>query len=165
MIGKRANGMSKPIVLTAGDPLLNTAHFRPYRSIVERRVVPFTPGPDQKQTMEIVTPWGETLTARAGDLLVSEVKNPNDYWPVRADIFDETYIIIRPGYCIKRGLVHLAPLVEFTDGDEEAEVTVYSLEGPITVRAGDFYLARGVKGEIWVVPKSKVEEIMVPADE
>ena len=157
--------MSDPISITSDDPRLESLHFRAYQSIVERRVIAFAPEPGKKQTLEIVTPWGETLTARAGDLLVSEVRQPDDYWPVRADIFDETYIITRPGYCIKRGMVHLAPMVELTGGDENAEVTVHSLEDSTTVRAGDFYLARGVKGEIWAFPREKVESILTPADE
>jgi len=156
--------MSDSISITSDDPRLESLQFRAYQSIVERRVVAFVPEPGKKQTLEIVTPWGETLTASAGDLLVSEAKQSDDYWPVRPDIFDETYIITRPGYCIKRGLVHLAPLVELTDGDEDAEVTVHSLEDSTTVRAGDFYLARGVKGEIWAYPREKVETILTPAE-
>lgn len=157
--------MSEPISITSDDPRLKSLNFHAYRSIVERRVIAFTPEPGKKQTMEIATPWGETLTASAGDLLVSEVKSPDDYWPVRSDIFDETYIITRPGFCIKRGLVELAPLVELTGGDEDAQVTVHSLEGHTTVRAGDFYLARGVQGEIWAFPREKVESIMAPVGE
>lgn len=157
--------MSKTISIRSDDPRLDSLHFHSYRSIVERRVIAFVPQADKKQTMEIVTPWGETLNAHAGDLLVSEVKTPDDYWPVRADIFDETYIITRPGYCIKRAHVQLVPLVELTGGDEEAQVTVHSLEGPVTVRAGDFYLARGVKGEIWAYPRDKAESLLALAEE
>jgi hypothetical protein len=43
-------------------------------------------------------------------------------------------------------------------------VTVETMEGPVTVRAGDFYLAKGVQGEIWPYPKEKVENALVPAD-
>ncbi|MDO8753843.1 MAG: hypothetical protein Q7J80_08110, partial [Anaerolineales bacterium] len=68
----------------------------------------------------------------------------------------------RPGFCIKRGLTLLVPMVDVTGGDADREVTVYSLEGPTTVRAGDFHLARGVKGEIWAFPSEKVREIMIP---
>lgn len=157
--------MSENISIRSDDPRLDSLHFHPYRSIVERRVIAFTPEAGKKQTMEIVTPWGETLTAHAGDLLVSEVKAPDDYWPVRADIFDESYIITRPGFCIKRAHVHLAPLADLTGGDEDAEVTVHSFEGPVTVRAGDFYLARGVKGEIWAYPRDKAESLLALAEE
>ena len=157
--------MSDPISITSDDPRLKSLHFRAYRSIVERRVRTFIPEPGKKQSMEIATPWGETLTASAGDLLVSEVKTPDDYWPVRSDIFDETYIITHPGFCIKRGLVELVPLVDLTGGDEDAQVIVHSLEDRTTVRAGDFYLARGVKGEIWAYPRQKVEIVLTAADE
>jgi len=40
---------------------------------------------------------------------------------------------------------------------------VQTFEGPVTVRAGDFLLAKGVKGEIWPYPKEKAAEIMKPA--
>lgn len=156
--------MSDPISIKAGDPRLNSLHFKPYRSIAERRVITFTPEPDQTQTMQIVTPWGETLTAHAGDLLISEVKTPEDYWPVRADIFDESYIITRPGFCIKRAHVQLVPLEDLT-GNEDAQVTVHSFEGPVTVRAGDFFLARGLKGEIWAYPRDKAQALLALADE
>jgi hypothetical protein len=43
-------------------------------------------------------------------------------------------------------------------------VTIHTLEGVDTVRAGDFFLAKGVKGEIWPYPKAKAAEIMRPAD-
>jgi hypothetical protein len=40
---------------------------------------------------------------------------------------------------------------------------VHTFEGAVTVRAGDFFLAKGVKGEIWPFPKEKVAEMMKPA--
>jgi hypothetical protein len=43
-------------------------------------------------------------------------------------------------------------------------VTVVTLEGDETVRAGDFYLAKGIKGEIWPYPKEKVKDVMMPVD-
>jgi hypothetical protein len=61
-------------------------------------------------------------------------------------------------------LTELVPLVDVTGGDENEMVTVYTLEGPETVRAGDFYLARGIYGEIWTYPKEKVQSVMKPAD-
>ena len=133
-------------------------HYRISKQIT--RVQAFAPRADEKQTMDLLTPWGETLTASAGDYIVSEIDTPNDQWPVRADIFEATYIITRPGYCTKHGAVHLVPMVDLTDGDEDAQVVVHSLEGPVTVRAGDFFLARGVKGEIWPYPKDKVDKVM-----
>jgi len=113
--------------------------------------------------MEINTPWGSQLTARKGDFLVSEVETPNDYWPIDPVIFEESYVIIRPGYCVKKAITLLVPLTDLTR-DPERKVTVVSLEGPETVRAGDFYLAKGIKGEIWPYPKEKINDVMVPAD-
>ena len=156
--------MSEPIVITADDSILNTLNFRPYRSKVERRVVPFMPGPGESQSMEITTPWGAQLTAKSGDFLISELETPSDYWPIDAVIFEESYAIIRPGYCVKRALTHLVPLTDVTSGDPDRLVTVVSLEGSETVRAGDFCLARGVKGEIWPYPKEKIDDVMMPAD-
>src|SRR6266540_4553428 len=152
--------MSDPLLITSADPILSRLNFKPYRSKVERRVVPFLPGPREAQTLEINTPWGTQLTARKGDFLVSEVASPNDYWPVDPVIFEESYVIIRPGYCVKKAITLLAPLTEITD-DPERKVTVVSLEGSETVRAGDFYLAKGIKGEIWPYPKDKITDVMV----
>lgn len=155
--------MNEPIVITSDDPILNTMNFKPFRSTVERRVIPFMPMPNEVQTMDIKTPWGAILTAKSGDFLISELEKPNDFWPIDATIFEESYILVRPGYCVKKAVTLLVPLIDFTDGDPEAMVTVVSLEGAETVRAGDFYLAKGVKGEVWSYPKDKIEHVMMPA--
>ena len=156
--------MSKPIVITSDDPVLHTLNFKPYRSKVERRVIPFMPAPIEIQVMDIKTPWGAVLTATSGDFLISELEKPNDFWPIDAAIFEESYMLIRPGYCIKKAVTLLAPLTELTHNDPDVTVTIVSLEGSEDVRAGDFYLAKGVKGEIWAYPKDKVEHVMMPAD-
>jgi hypothetical protein len=155
--------MKESVILMSDDPILNSLNFKPYRNMVSRRVVPFVPEIDQPQTMEVTTPWGSKLTAKKGDLLVSELDKPDDMWPIDAYIFDETYIIIAPGICVKRAITMLVPLTEITGGDEDQMVVVHTLEGPVTVRAGDFLLAKGVKGEIWPYPKAKAAEIMKPA--
>lgn len=155
--------MSKPLLITSRDPILESLHFRPYRSKVERRVVPFFPAPHEPQSMEINTPWGTQITARKGDFLVSEVNSPEDRWPIDAVIFEESYVITRPGYCAKKAVTLLVPLTDIT-GDPDREVTVETLEGNETVRAGDFFLAKGIRGEIWPYPKDKVDEVMMPAD-
>lgn len=157
--------MKEPIVITSADPLLKSLPFKPFRSKVERRVIPFMPTPGEAQSMEIKTPWGATLTAKRGDFLVSEVDKPDDYWPIDASIFEESYVLIRPGYCVKKAVTLLTPLTEVTNGDPDAPVTVVTLEGTETVRAGDFYLAKGVKGEVWPYPKEKIEQVMMPADD
>ena len=155
--------MRAPIVISSDDSILRTLNFKPYRSKVERRVIPFLPAPGEPQSMEVSTPWGAQLTAKFGDFLVSEVDTPSDYWPIDPQIFEESYVIIRPGYCIKKALTLLVPLTDIT-GDPEREVTISSLEGPETVKAGDFYLAKGIKGEVWPYPKEKVADVMLPAD-
>ena len=155
--------MSNLLTITSDDSILSTLKFKPYRSKVERRVVPFLPGPGEPQSLEINTPWGTQLTARKGDFLVSEVDTPSDYWPIDPVIFEESYILSRPGYCVKKAVTLLVPLTDITS-DPDKEVTVVSLEGPITVRAGDFYLAKGIKGEIWPYPKEKINDVMVPAE-
>ena len=155
--------MRAPIVICSDDSILRTLNFKPYRSKVERRVIPFLPPPGEPQSMEVSTPWGAQLTAKFGDFLVSEVDTPSDYWPIDPVIFEESYVIIRPGYCVKKALTLLVPLTDIT-GDPEREVTIISLEGPETVKAGDFYLAKGIKGEVWPYPKEKVADVMLPAD-
>ena len=155
--------MTQPLVITSDHPILESLSFKPYRSTVERRVLPFLPAPDEAQTMAIKTPWGAELTAHRGDFLVSEVEAPNDYWPVDPAIFEESYVIIRPGYCVKKAVTLLAPLTDVT-GDPDQQVTVVTLEGEVTVKAGDFYLARGVKGEVWPYPKEKIGEMMMPVE-
>ena len=158
------NVMSEPLTVTANDSILKTLNFKPYRSKVERRVIPFLPGPDEPQTMEINTPWGTQLTARKGDFLISEVDTPNDYWSIDPAIFEESYAIVRPGYCVKKAITLLAPLIDLTDGDPDRLVTVITMEGAETVRAGDFWLAKGVKGEIWPYPREKINDVMAPAE-
>jgi len=156
--------MNDPIVIASDDPILESLNFRPYRSRVERRVIPFVPALDKPQTMLVNTPWGAQLTANRGDFLVSEVENPHDFWPVDPSIFEESYVLLRPGYCVKKAVTLLVPLTDLTNGDSDKSVTVVSLEGSETVRAGDFYLAKGIKGEIWAYPKDKINEVMTPAD-
>jgi len=156
--------MNSPIMLTDKDEIIKRLDFKPYRSIVERQVERFSPAPNEPQNIEITTPWGESLTANAGDYIVSELDTPPaDRWPVEANIFEKTYMFTRPGFCTKRALTYLVPLVDVTEGDSEQRVAVHTLEGVVTVKAGDFYLALGVTGEIWPYPKDKVENVMTPA--
>ena len=164
MVESKKNIMSEIITVTSDDPALESLAFKPYRSKVERRVIPFFPDPGEPQTMDVKTPWGAVLTAKKGDFLVSEIDQPDDYWPIDPVIFEDSYILTRPGYCAKNAITLLVPLTDITNGDEDQEVTVVSLEGPQTVRAGDFFLAKGIKGEVWPYPKEKVNEVMTPAE-
>ena len=156
--------MTKHIELTALHPILDRLNFKPYKSIVERHFELFSPKNGEPDRVEIPTPWGESLTAKAGDYLVSEMDSIDDRWPVDAEVFENSYEIVRPGVCVKRALTFLVPLVDVTEGDADQMVTVYTLEGPETVRAGDFYLARGVYDEIWTYPKDKVQDVMKPTE-
>jgi hypothetical protein len=155
--------LSQPLELRSDDPILEKVNFKPYRNAMVRRVVPFLPAPNEPQTKEVKTPWGSVLTAKNGDMLISELDAPGDVWPIDASIFDETYMMTGPGTCVKRAITLIAPLVEVTGGDPDRMVTVHTLEGPETVRAGDFYLAKGVRGEIWPYLREKVEKTMRPA--
>lgn len=147
--------------LTSEDELVKQLPFKPYRNSVQRRARQFLPGPNEPQTTNIQTPWGETLVCEYGDYIVNERDTPNDRWPVKKEIFEQSYIEVLPGYFVKRPLTYLVPLVAVT-GNPDEEVTVHTLEGVVTVRAGDFYLARGIKGEIWPYPKEKADSNLVP---
>ena len=61
--------MRKPITLTAQDSLIEQLAFKPFRSAVERRAAQYQPS-DPTHTLDVNTPWGETLTAEKGDYLV-----------------------------------------------------------------------------------------------
>ncbi|MBC7876985.1 MAG: hypothetical protein H7Y59_07415 [Anaerolineales bacterium] len=156
--------MSVPLIITPQDPRLDTLDFKPYHDSEERRVVPFLPRSDESQVMTIKTSWGAQLTANKGYLLIMDVDQPSDIWPVDPEIFSKSYAITRPGYCMKIVPTFLVPLTDLTYGNVDQLVTVQSLEGLETVRAGDFYLARGVSGEIWAYPKKRADEIMRPAE-
>ena len=156
--------MQASIVISSNDSILQSLNFKPYRSTVERRVIPFMPMPYENQSLDIKTPWGAILTAKSGDFLISELDKPNDFWPIDATIFEESYILVRPGYCVKKAVTLLVPLTEVTHGDPDAIVTVVTLEGSEEVRAGDFFLAKGVQGEVWAYPKDKIEHVMMPAE-
>lgn len=156
--------MKESIMLRSQDLLIKKLPFKPYRSTVERLFRRFMPLPNQPQTLLVKTPWGEMLTAQAGDYLISEFNAPDDTWPVADDIFHDTYLITGPGRCTKKALTYLVPLTMVTDGDSDRQVSVETLEGMITVRAGDFYLAKGVKGEIWPMPVEKVGAMLVPLE-
>lgn len=153
--------MKQRIEITSDDPRINQLHFTPHRSTDQRHVVRFLPGDNEPQTREIVTSWGGKLTIKKGDLLVSNMEDPQDAWPVEAEIFAKTYTMTGPDTCIKSAVNMLAPLTDLTEGDEDQMVSVRSLEGVVTVRAGDFYLARGVHGEIWAFPRHKAVKVDV----
>lgn len=149
--------------LTSDHELIQSVHFKPYRNLVLRQAQQFLPGPDEPQLKHVQTPWGETLVCKAGDYMVNEMTTPDDRWPVDQEIFERSYLEVRPGYYVKRPLTYLVPLVEVTQNEDEM-VIVHTLEGAVTVRSGDFYLARGIQGEIWPYPKDKADTVLVSAE-
>lgn len=155
--------MTTMMEIRAGDDIIQHLRFKPYRNSIERRAVRFLPGPNEPQTTNIQTPWGETLLCKPGDYIVSEMDVPKDRWPVDREIFETSYLEVAPGSYVKRPLTYLVPLVEVT-GDPYKQVVVHTMEGDVTVRAGDFYLARGIKGEIWPYPKDKADASLIPTD-
>lgn len=154
--------MSQPIELRAQDSILRRLKFKKYRYKQERQAFQFMPKDSETPQMIIQTPWGAELIAEKGDYIVNEVGTPDNRWPVQKDIFEETYVEVKPGVYIKRALVSLYPLKDVTK-DPEQLVSVYTLEGVVTVRAGDFFLCRGVKGEIWPMPIDTVSTTLIPA--
>jgi len=155
--------MSEPLVITSQDPILKTLRFKPFLNSEERRVEQYLPGPNEPQRIEVKTPWGAVLIAKNGHYLVSDIGKPGERWPVDKEVFESTYLITRPGFCMKNAVTELVPMVDLTNGDPDQIVTVQTMEGPETVRAGDFYLARGVKGEIWPYPVHRMTgTLMMP---
>lgn len=148
--------MSEPRLITSQDPILKTLRFKPFLNSDERGVEQFLPGPDEEQTLEVKTPWGADLTAQKGDYIVHDLAKAHDRWPVNREIFENTYLITRPGFCIKNAVTELVPMIDLTEGNPDQLVTIETMEGPETVRAGDFYLARGIKGEIWPYPAQRM---------
>ena len=124
--------------------MIRTLKFKRYRNSVVRHAEQFLPEADEPQTKEVKTPWGETLVAKNKDYIVHEAENPGDRWPVNREVFENSYQEVQPGRFVKRPFTYLVPL---------------------TVRAGDFYLSRGKKGEIWPFPREKVKSDLQPVDE
>jgi hypothetical protein len=151
--------MKKSIELKADDPILKQVKFKVYSYKDQRVAKQFLPAPDEPETQEIQVSWGDTLTLKRGDYLVSDANNPGEAWPVEREIFEQSHQETVPGtgYFKKITLVSLVPLTTFTDGDPNQLVTIHSLEGAETVPAGKYHLARGIKGEIWAYPNEKIE--------
>jgi len=151
--------MTKPIVIKSDDPILKQIKFKVYSYKDKRVAKQFIPNPDEPQTQELQTSWGDTLTIKKGDYLVSDATNPEDAWPVEKEIFEKSHQETAPGTGLfkKISLVSLVPLTIFTEGDPDQLVTVHTLEGQETVPAGKYHLAKGIKGEIWPYPNEKIE--------
>ena len=68
---------------------------------------------------------------------------------------------------VMRGVGREIVLVDVNRARAEAEANdIYHavpFANPLTVRAGDFLLAKGVQGEIWPYPKAKFLKKMKPA--
>ena len=152
-------------IITSESPILSSLHFVPVQSPIEHRVVPFLPGSDEPETTGITTPWGETLTARKGDFLVSEMDTPDIYWPVDPVVFGEMYTITRPGFASLKTSTHLVPLSDLTGGDPNQDVTIQSFTGPQTARAGGYYLARNTERKLWFIPNGEAIRYLGIAEE
>ncbi|MCP4361986.1 MAG: hypothetical protein GY796_28580 [Chloroflexi bacterium] len=148
--------------LRAEDELIKSLSFRPYRNSSERRAVQHFPGNGEPDELAVKTPWGETLYAKPGDYIVHEQDAAQDKWPVDREIFENSYIEVTPGLFVKRPLTYLVPLEIITESPEQM-VRIYTMEGPVTVKAKEFYLARGIKGEIWPYPRAKADSGLVLA--
>lgn len=152
--------MDTSINIKSDDPILKNIQFEYYGYRDRRLAKQYLPEPDMPQTKSIQTPWGFTLTAKRGDYIVCDAANPDDTWTVDREIFEQSHSEEEPGSGVFRKVVMVAlvPLIAFTGGNPDQFVTVYSLEGPQTVRAGVFHLAQGIKGEIWPFPSEKIEK-------
>jgi len=155
--------MANPIEIRSSDALLQQLAFKKYRYTTKRRAEQFLPDTEQPQTMDVETRWGGILTGKYGDFLVSELDDQDEQWVVEKEIFEISYQEVEVGIYTKKATVDLVPLTDVTR-DPDQLVTVYSLEGPLTVRAGGFYLARGVKGEIWLVSQEHNKNSMELAE-
>jgi|GEM_PF-412661 len=156
LAGVTSGTQIQDLTLSSGDSIVQALEFSKFRSSAERAVEQYLPS-DPNAKLEVKTSWGETLTAKHGDYLVGSVTDKNDRWVVQKDIFESTYQMVREGVGVKSALIELVPLAQIT-GNDNTIVTVNTLEGSVKARAGDFYLARGVQGEIWPYPKAKVEK-------
>lgn len=137
----------------------STFRFSAFRNKSRRFARQYHPENTASRDYTLKTPWGEELTVSPGDYIVSESGNPEDAWPVEKHIFEKTYVEVEPGVYIKNAVVELVPLWQVVESPDDM-VTVSTLEGNVSVRAADFYLARGIDGEIWPIPKEKVENSM-----
>ena len=50
-----------------------------------------------------------------------------------------------------------------TNNGEPGTFEIYSLVG-VDISPKNFYLAKGVKGEVWPYPKEKIDDVMMPAE-
>jgi len=153
----------KPFELRASDPIIDTLTFQTYRYTNKRKAEQFLPAANQPQTIQVKTRWGGVLNGKRGDYLVWEINDPEERWVVDEAIFWESYLEIEAGIFVKSATVDLAPLIDVTR-DPDREVIIYSLEGPLRVRAGDFYLAIGVKKEIWPAQIEHINRCMKPVE-
>lgn len=120
-----------------------------------RKVVPAEARPIAEQDLNdthegqrvctVTTSWGQTLHGSLGDMLVNTPGRPEDTWVVAKDIFAQTYRPLegRPGLFFKPALTDVAQMA--------APFEVESKEGWESGSAGDF-LARGPKGELYIIP-------------
>ena len=145
----------EPKLIVAGDKELEGLNWKAYRQRekILRKAVQFLPGPGEEQELHLDMGDGVSLVAKEGDYLVSPLEQPEYRWPVDERIFLESYVQVDDDTYYKDAITYLVPLEDLVDSDVDQLVTVRTLEGDETLRAGDFYLAKGVKEDIWPIPK------------
>lgn len=96
------------------------------------------------------TASGSTLTAQAGDWLVSDGETD---WSVAAQIFPDTYSDLGGGTYAKTAVVVARQL--------PAKATILTLEGAAEAEAGD-WLVRNPGGDVWPVPDAEFDRRYEP---
>ena len=144
------------------DPVIQTLRFDKYRSKVCIAVTQFLPKDNEPQTC-IVNPPDEV---RAGDYIGSEIGNSTNAWRIEKGTFESSYEWVAPGIARKSAVIELIPLVTLTDNPDRivkiysyvpGEETEEAMDGDkrFIERAGDVFLARGAKGELYRYPITK----------
>ena len=98
---------------------------------------------NDKESFSVATSWGSILSGKRGDYLVWDESSPADRWIVDPGVFNSSYQQFEPGRFRKTAVTDVQQIIE--------PVSVHSPEGTVEGNPGD-YLARGVNGEVWVIP-------------
>ena len=151
--------------LRHNDPVIQQLEFDKYRSKVCRAITQFLPKDGEAQTCTVNAPWG-TEEVRAGDYIGSEIGNSTHSWRIEKGAFESSYEWVEPGIARKSAVIELIPLVNLTH-NPDAMVKIYTCipgeeakdaDKHCIERAGEVFLARGVKGELYRYPIAKAEK-------
>lgn len=94
------------------------------------------------------TPFGNLKVKKDKHYVLSDGK---DKWPVRKDIFEKTYQEVELGYFKK------IPNLIFMAYETLEEHRIYTLEGDVVAKVGD-YVISGSIGEQWVVTPEQFDK-------